>query len=278
MTTIVTGTTTNQVPFARVGERPTMVVLNGGQGFVRQSSPERLERDARRMAKVLPRGRSFVLLNYRPDPPAGLSIDDVTFATSLAVAETAPDQPLDLIGVSYGGMVACRLAAARPAAFRRMVLLASGERFSPAGAAHIARQIACLEAGDVTGFTRAFGRLFRRRPYNWLMTAMIRLGGDRVARGMAPGPSIVRYLTAMLEAPRVELARISTPTLVIGGARDQFFGDGSMEETAAAIPGADLRAFADETHMAPIEIADAVAKEITLFLGDPDDVEHAAGY
>lgn len=199
-----------------------MVVLNGGRSFVRRPSIKRRERDARRVARMLPPKQSFVLLGYSADPAAELTIDGIVVATLAAVREVARDRPIDLVAISYGGMVACRLGAVDPALVRRLVLVASAHRFSPRGEAHVERQVALLERGDMAGFAQAFGGLFRRRTYNWLVTAMIRLSWRRVVDGMAAPAVIVRYLTAMARAPHANLAALSVPALILGGSANQF--------------------------------------------------------
>lgn len=258
--------TRNGVPFVRVGGDAALVVLNGGQGFVRQPSPERQKRDAARVARLLPIGRAFVLLGYRSDPAPDLSIDALADEMADAIAEVAGDRPVDLLGISYGGMIACRVAARRRRCVRRLVLAASGHRFSGRGAAHVRAQAALLEAGDLVGFTKAFSRLFRRFWFNWLIGLTIQLGGQRVRGGTAPATSVLPYLRAMLHADPPDLAAIHAPTFVIGGAKDQFFGDGVMEELAAGVAAGQLRVLGGETHMAPIERAAAFRSSIAAFI------------
>ncbi|MDZ4368879.1 MAG: alpha/beta hydrolase [Afipia sp.] len=261
-----TGKARGRIPFALAGNDVELIVLNGGQGFVRQSTSKRLIRDAERVAKILPAGRSFTLLNYDAEPRHGLTIDDVVAQTAAAIEELAPGRRIDLVGVSYGGMVACRLAACYPDLVNRLILAASGHRFSPRGTEHVRRQIALLEAGDEAGFASIFAGLFRNRVLNLLMDVMIGLGRKRVAGGMAPTPVILAYLKAMLSARPAELAAISAPTLVIGGSADQFFGDGIMEEAAAAVRHGTMHTLPGETHMAPVEASGGFRKKVQAFL------------
>jgi pimeloyl-ACP methyl ester carboxylesterase len=255
-----------RIPLALTGDDIDLIVLNGGQGFVRQSSSKRLIRDAERVAKILPAGRSFALLNYDAEPPLGLTVDDVVAQTAAAIEELAPGRTIDLVGISYGGMIACHLAAAHPERINHLVLVASGHRFSPRGTEHVRRQIALLEAGDEAGFASIFSGLFRNRVLNWLMDVMIRLGRKRVVGGMAPTPVILTYLNAMLSARPAELAAISAPTLVIGGSADQFFGDGIMEEAAAAVRHGTVHILPSETHTAPVEASSGFRDSIQAFL------------
>jgi pimeloyl-ACP methyl ester carboxylesterase len=266
MNSISTGKSESGVPFAIVGNDVDLIVLNGGQGFVRQSTSKRLSRDAERIAKILPAGRPFALLNYDADPAPGLTVDDVVAQTAAAIGELAPERRIDLVGISYGGMIACHLAASHPDRVNRLILAASGHRFSARGTEHVSRQIALLEAGDEAGFASIFSGLFRKRALNWLMDLMIRLGRKRVVAGMAPSTAVLTYLNAIVSARPAELKAICAPTLVIGGAADQFFGDGVMEEAAEALRRGTVHTLPGETHMAPVEASSRFRERIEAFL------------
>ena len=63
MRKLETGLFLNKIPYARIGSGPDpIVVLNGGQDFVRRSSPERTARDAKRIARLLPRDRAIYVI------------------------------------------------------------------------------------------------------------------------------------------------------------------------------------------------------------------------
>jgi pimeloyl-ACP methyl ester carboxylesterase len=82
-------------------------------------------------------------------------------------------------------------------------------------------------------------------------------------------PTIIRGLRAVLDprlADTARLAQVTARTLIIGGSQDQFFGDGMLERTAAAVPNASLVLFPGETHMVPVECSRAVAAKLRAFL------------
>jgi pimeloyl-ACP methyl ester carboxylesterase len=64
-----------------------------------------------------------------------------------------------------------------------------------------------------------------------------------------------------------QLARVTAPCLLVGGTRDQFFGDGMQQRTAALLPRASLELVEGETHMLPVERARHVARILRTFLG-----------
>ena len=262
------GTFLGRIPFASVGDgaRP-IVVLSGGQAFVQRQTRDRVLRDVERVGRILPPGRSFVMLGYEPAPEEDHSLAKIVADVAAVLDEIGG--PVQLVGISYGGVIALQVAAARPELVSHLVLLVSAHDFSAEGRRRVQHQIECAQQGDYAALVEGFATVFRRRVLNWLLRLRIRSQKSKLAEVMNDTPTIVRGLRALLEAPLADtgpLARVTAKTLVVGGSADQFFGDGQMERTAAAIPGAQLALFEGETHMVPVEKSRAVAAKIRDFL------------
>lgn len=257
-----------RVPYARFGtEANPLIVLNGGQAFVRRPTPERTLRDARRIARLLPQGQSFVLLGYDFSREEAGSLDAVVADLS-RILETEFGKAR-LLGISYGGVVGLRLAAARPDLVSQLILLSSAHDFSAEGRARVERQIACAQACDFAALVGDFAAVFKRPWLNWLLRMRLRSRRHKLAVEMNDPAIITRGLRAVLGSAQPDtrwLGAVSARTLVIGGTADQFFGAGRMDETAAAIKGAELRLFAGETHMVAVERSRDVAAAISDFL------------
>jgi pimeloyl-ACP methyl ester carboxylesterase len=266
MAHIEIGNVSSGMGYARVGSTPnTLIVINGGQGFVRRADARSFAKDARRVAGILPSNQSFVLLGYDPDPAENLTADQLAASFARALHHFS-EEPVHLAGISYGGLIAVRLAALHPERVRSLTLIASAHRFSPEGVRRVRGQIACAEREDWRGFLSGFAAVFRRPWFNLLLHIRLWLGGSDLARKMGRTSTILRYLKAMLDAPPFDLNRVKAPTLVVGGSDDQFFG-AVMAETAAGIRGAQLRLLPSETHMALVERPRDIAAAIEGFLG-----------
>ena len=256
------GTFLGRIPYARVdrGGAP-ILVLSGGQAFMQRQTPERIERDATRVAAVLPRDRSFILLGYDPAPRETHSLPTIAADVAAIVAELGT--PVQLVGVSYGGIVALRVAAEHPGAVSDLVLLASAHRFSDEGLRRVRRQINRAASADFAALGEDFVALFRRPWLNWLLRLRLRTRRGRAAAAMNDPEIIVRGLRAIADAPFEEtsLSRITARTLIVCGTHDQMFGR-VPERTAALVPGATLVQFPGETHMVPIERRRAVAAHV----------------
>ncbi|EIM25628.1 alpha/beta fold hydrolase [Microvirga lotononidis] len=258
----------NKIPYVTSGSGPNpIVVLNGGQAFVRRPTPARAMRDASRIARLLPRGRPIYILGYDPSPAADYTVGTIVDDVARILGDIGP---ATVMGISFGGFVAARLAADRPDLVTELILTVSAHRFSPEGRRSVDRQIACAWAGDFDGFLDEFGLVFRRPWLNWLIRLRFRQERKRLLETMNDPVTIVRGLNAVAgeEFGRDPswLARIAAPALVVGATRDPFFDVAALEETARLIPGAQLRLFKNETHMLPVERARDVAAVIAQFL------------
>lgn len=269
MTTFETGTFLNRIPFARIGSGPDpIVVLNGGQAFVRRPTPARTKRDAERIARLLPPHRTAYVLGYDSTPPPGYSIDTIVSDVSRILSDEIG--PASVMGISFGGFVATRLAADHPDLVKNLILMVSAHRFSQEGRRSVDRQIACAWQGDFEGFLDEFGLVFRRPWLNWLLRLRLKQERGRFQETMNDPATIVRGLHAVagedFGANPDWLRTIRARTLLVGATRDPFFDVEAMEETARLIAGAQLKLFRGETHMLPVERARDVAKTVRAFL------------
>lgn len=213
----------------------------------------------------MPRDRSFILVGYDPTP-SDYSL--AMIARDLCAIFEQVGTPATVMGISYGGIAALRAAAERPELVSKLVLLASAHAFSAEGTRRVQHQIDCASRGDLVGLTEGFVSVFRRPWFNWLVWLRLRSSRARLPQAMNEPALIIRGLRAVLDDPidAAQLARIAAPCLVIGGTRDQFFGDGMQEQTAALLPHASLELVEGETHMVPVERASHVARVLAAFL------------
>jgi pimeloyl-ACP methyl ester carboxylesterase len=268
MHSIKTGKFLGRIPYAQFGDgRNPVLVLNGGQGFMMKSDDSRMFKDAKRLERILPSERSFVLLGYDPHPSV-VTVDGLA-AEVAQIVDLHFGGRTDLIGISYGGVVAAALARQFPAKVERLVLLASAHRFSEEGSRRIKRQIQLVEAGNPRALLREFSTMFRSPILNWLVALRMRISGAAMSRKFGNHQTIILYLQAMLKsaATGADLGDIRARSLIVAGSLDQFFGD-AIDEAGACIPHARLSVFKGETHMVPIERGNAVKRALTTFLSD----------
>ncbi len=262
MTNVESGLIGDRVPYIRGGSgRREAVVFFGVNALFRRldKTPNR-ERYVRQVSRLLP-GHKVTILGY-----AASGFEEIVADMATAI-RTPPDI---VVGISFGGFVAMRFAARHPELVRRLVLLVSAHRFSPAGWQMMERQFEALERGDFRTLLRENALLFRRPWYNWMVRLKLWKDGNRLATDFRDSAAILhdyRQLFGPDFRNNAEYgSRIVSPTFVIGGDADQLFDARASAETANLIPGARIHLFERETHMLPIEKSQAVAGLIANFV------------
>jgi pimeloyl-ACP methyl ester carboxylesterase len=247
-----------------VTEPATVLLIHSG-GFT--------SRQWRRLAESLtPRYRVLApdLLGYGAPWPAGTPFhfrQDIAMLTALIAGEP---HPVHVVGHSYGGFLALQLALAHPSHVRSLAVyepVAFGilDEQTDAWARESLEQLRGYEPGE-TGVDEAWLESFvdwwngagawqklpeptrqAFRDVGWKVSQEVEsLGADRT--------------------DRAGYARITVPTLLLGGERTQPVELRTLEKLAAALPAARLELFPDLGHMGPITHAPLVNAAIAHHL------------
>jgi 3-oxoadipate enol-lactonase len=200
-----------------------------------------------------------------PEPPGELAPWREVLATLDALGvETAA-----LVGDSFGGAVALRVALVAPARVRALVLCsaqAPGLEPSPTLQAAWAAEEEAVERGDLDGAVAS------------VVDAWTQPGAPAALRDYVADAQR-KALELQLAAGDVEeaedpaedagaLGRLAVPTLVLNGEHDMEDYHRSAETLAAAIPGARREVIAGAGHLAPLETPEAFRALLLAFLDD----------
>ena len=177
-----------------------------------------------------------------------------------------------ICGVSFGGLVALRYAATRPARVRALILVSTpGPRWKPAShqAGYLRRPVLTLPL-FLAGAVRRMWRELRvtlpsvRARLMFLFT----LAAQVLAAPGIPWRMASRGRLAAAESFEGDCARIAVPTLVIAGERelDKVVVVDSTMEYVAAIAGAEFRLFERTGHMGTLSAPDRFASIVSAFL------------
>ncbi|MBY3307740.1 alpha/beta hydrolase [Rhizobium laguerreae] len=264
MQAVQTGKFLDRIPFAKVGDGPDpILIINGGQGFMMRPETARLANDANRMARIMPDGQHFILLGYNPFPDE-LSVHSIADDVA-AIIKTQLGGRCRLVGVSYGAVVASNVAARFPGRVAKLALIAGAPAFSSHGRLLIAQQADLARKGGLVQLLAQFNSVFRRPWFNLLLRLRIRLTSEKIRAKLSSPDTICRYLNAMLEYDATGLSFDGIEMLVVGGSRDQFFGE-TIRSFKARYPHACVVILERETHMAPVERPSDVKAAITSFI------------
>lgn len=188
-------------------------------------------------------------------PPRDLSLG----AHADALAAIAGPAPFVAVGHSMGGKIALALAARRPAALTRLVLLAASPP-TPEPMTEADRQASLDAYGSRRTARQQLSEIAGRLPPEALKVAV----DDelRVAE-----PAWRWWLERGSREDISEATRgLELPTLVVSGDDDKVFGADTAPAIAAGLADARLRVVADAGHLLPLERPQVTAALIRDFV------------
>ena len=223
------------------------------------------------IAGELARERRLVLLDMRGTGCSGAPPEPCTTARLAADALTLLDHlalgPVDVLGLSLGGLVAQELALLAPRAVRSLVLAATAARLP-------GRTRRALDAWRRLLLATADPDAFRREQLAWVLGAET-LEDDAVVEGIlaalvgAPAPS-PRDFSAQADAclahdTRERTSQIRALALVLAGKDDALVPPSATEALAKLLPRARFEVHPGG-HAFLLESAGAVASSVLRFL------------
>lgn len=158
------------------------------------------------------------------------------------------DGPVDIVGSSTGGTVALQLAADHPEAVRRLVLLSSACRLGASGLESERNLAEHLRRGDTRkASAEMMSMLAASSLGQWLLAKLGWLLGPTLkGEGLSDMLVTLDAENAFDLTPR--LPAIATPTLVIGGGRDRYYGPDVFRDTSSGLPNGRLVLYPDKGH------------------------------
>lgn len=215
-----------------------------------------------------------------PDMPShGKSVDwdEVSdFADTVFVAtRDALTEPMDLIGHSFGGAIALRLAVEHPDLVRSVTMIepvtfSIALQDQPDVVAVHDRDTApfqeYLKAGDREGAARAFNRMWSDRGPKW--DAIPSASRQAMTRAIHVVPGTMPFLYEDSAGMLPKLGDMQVPTLVIRGETSHAVVAVTNDGLARRLPNAQSVVIAQAGHMAPISHPAETAAVWRAFLAE----------
>lgn len=189
-----------------------------------------------------------------------------------AIARALIDKRADLIGHSWGGTVALRLAMEAPGMVRRLILIeppllaAAREHrdFAPYRA-RMAEAVAAEAAGENLQAARLFHDAVNpARPFATLAPDQQESMARRMKMVAIEGGVVLDDAAGLLAPGRLEA--LTCPVLLIGGTASPALFGATLDALAARLGNVTRVAIGGAGHMAPLTHPAAVAAEIAAFL------------
>ena len=191
-------------------------------------------------------------------PSSPYTMDDHA-SDFLALMDHLAVRKAAVVGVSFGGMIAQRVAATAPSRVAALVLIGTAVKIGTPQS--WAERIAAVQQSGIESVAdgvmqRWFTPLFReQRPADWV--------GWRNMMVRTPAHGYAGTCAAIRDADLTEgAARISVPTLCIAGDQDGSTPPDLVRQTADLIPRAGFEIIEGAGHIPGIEQPDATAKLI----------------
>jgi len=197
-------------------------------------------------------------------PPGPYTMDDLVDDAARAIREWGRG-PVAWIGLSMGGMVGQGLAVRHPELLRGAVLANTVGRYPDAARPTWAARIASVEHGGMAAVADAVVERYLHADYRAAHPEVVARLRARLLR--TDPAAYVACCHAVADVDWLDrLAGIRLPTLVIAGARDVGATPEMARAIAERVAGAELRVFADASHLSVVEVGDEFHAAVSSFL------------
>jgi len=261
---VTTGYSKNGLPYVRIGSSPRNLVVFGGLDFEHKPPSGFMLRMVSSGYQHLAEDFTVYMVGRKPGLPVGYSLRDMSDDYATMIRDEL-GEPVDIMGVSTGGVIAQHFAVDHADLVRRLALAMTGYRLSEKGR-ELQRRVGDLVrqrkwgAAYSTLFTGIYRRGIKKYLYRMLMWFFGTFGAPA-----DPSDALVEIEAEDKHDFKDRLAGIKVPTLVIGGEEDYFY---PIRETAAGIPNAKLVLYEGLGHNAIFDRKRQFNEDVLAFLSD----------
>jgi pimeloyl-ACP methyl ester carboxylesterase len=243
------GIFSNGIPYIHFGEgEEILLVFSGGPG---NTLPSGFMTRVFGQFKQLSESCVVYVLGRKSELPEGYTTRDMAEDYAAVIRDEFEDGPLDVMGMSYGGLIAQHLAADHPELVRHLVIAMSCYRFSDEGNRLDMRYAELLSEGKKRAALKSLEPILEggRIKKSFMKFLMGYIGPLLWSNPDNPSDLLVEGKAEMAHDSKSRLTEIRAPTLVIGGSKDYYCPVERLRETAAGIPNARLVLYEGKGHM-----------------------------
>ncbi len=249
----------NGVPYVSFGNGPNvLLVFSGGPGNY-------LSNLMVKQFNFLSKSFIVYVLSRKSGLPENYSTLDMSEDFARVICNEFNSGPVDVIGESYGGLIAQNLAANHPELVRRLVIAFSAYRFSDEGSKLDMHFAELISQGKIRAAFKAMapiivGSKIKKSVLSFFMSL---LGPIVLCKPTNPKDLLIEGKAEAVHNCKSQLSCIVAPTLVIAGDKDYFCPVALLHETASGIANSKLILYEGKGHMVS---GKRFAKDILDFL------------
>ncbi len=264
-----TGHFKNGLPYAQFGHGSRNLVIFNGLDLKHEPPSSLLLRMVMNSFQCLTKDYTVYLINRKRGLPSGYSIKDMSEDYATLIMDELGG-PVDIIGVSAGGVMASRFAIDHPDLVRHLVIAGAAHRLGDEARELMMRVRDLARQGKGRAVcTTMIGCVYTRGVKKYLFKSLMWLFPSFMFSSTAGPSDGVVEIEAILKADFADqLANIKVPTLVVGGDQDFFAPAVFIRETANRIPNAKLILYQRLGHDAAS--SKRLANDVLAFLTEDD--------
>jgi len=245
------GVFSNGIPYVRLGDgEKALLIFSGGPG---NDPPSGLMlRLFTGAFKRLAQNHVIYIVTRKFGLPEGYTTQDMSEDYADMIRDEFNGGPIDVVGVSFGGLIAQHLAADHPNLIRKLVIAMAAYKVRDEGSQLDTRYAELMSQGktreaSTTMVSAMYPSGIKKhllKFFLWLFAPLM------MSKPTNPSDMLVEAKAACEHDSRNRLAEINVPTLVIAGDSDFYIPEQSYRETAAGIPNARLILYEGVDHNA----------------------------
>ena len=245
------GVFSNGIPYARFGMgEKALLVFSGGPG---NDPPSGLMlRNFTSRFKRLAQNYVIYFVTRKFGLPEGYTTRDMSEDYAVMIRDEFDGGPVDVVGMSYGGLIAQHLAADHPTLIRRLIIAMAAYNVGDKGKQFDTINSELMSQGKIReALTSSISIVYPRGIKKHLLKFFMWLFGPLISsKPTHPMDLLVEAKAECEHGSKNRLVEIKVPTLVIAGDSDFAFPEQLYRETAAGIPNARLILYEGVGHYA----------------------------
>ena len=245
------GVFSNGIPYVQFGkgEEP-LLVFSGGPGNDLPSGF--ILRMFTNGFKQISQKYMIYILTRKHGQPEGYTTIDMSEDYATLIKSEFNSGPIDVMGVSYGGLIAQHLAADHPKLIRRLIIAMAAYKVGEEGKELDTKFAELMSQGktrkvSLTMISLLYPSGIKKHLFKFFIWLF---GSLMMSKPSNPQDLLIEAKAESEHDSKNQLAKITVPTLVIAGDDDYYFPEKLYRDTASGISNSKLILYEGVGHMA----------------------------